>query len=78
MYSIKSVLSQYKKKLSLVPSVHVETLRTYLNDLSSMESQAQRTVSQQAVLGLSLTEVGDTSVQATNHMSLVKGMLTSV
>ena len=65
------------KKIRMVPECHVTKLKEHLGELVGFEAQAQKTVSQQAVLGTSLSSVADACSGASTHSAMVQGMLAS-
>jgi hypothetical protein len=74
-YGIKCVLRN--KKINLLPSTHVDLLSKFAKELAELENEAQKTVSQQAVLNTTLASVGEKSCAANNHLNLMKGFLAS-
>ena len=76
IFTFKTLLKH--KKLALIPEQHVATLKQNLASLQDFEGKAQKTVSQQALLEISLPQVAADCTSGQSHCNLMQGMLNSL
>ena len=66
------------KKLKLLPQAHVDKQHSCISELGEMEKAAQKTVSRQATLLLTMADVADKCSTASQHNNLMSKLLASL
>ena len=61
-----------------VPKVHTNKLKNFLSLIKAVESKAQATMSTQALLDLTMSDITELAANANTHLSLVNGFLNSM